>query len=55
MPTIGFNEPVRLVRNKVHVRLFDLGGGPRIRGVWDQYFAEVSAHGAGGYNSTCGW
>lgn len=41
VPTIGFNEPVRLVRNKVHVRLFDLGGGPRIRGVWDQYFAEV--------------
>lgn len=41
VPTIGFNEPVRLRRNKTNIRVFDVGGGPRIRGVWDQYFAEV--------------
>lgn len=42
VPTIGFNEPTKLMRKGLCVRLFDVGGSPRIRGVWHQYYPEVS-------------
>jgi len=30
------------MRKGLCVRLFDVGGSPRIRGVWHQYYPEVS-------------
>ncbi|CAB3378427.1 Hypothetical predicted protein [Cloeon dipterum] len=40
VPTIGFScTVIRSKRNQVKV--FDLGGLPNIRGIWDKYFADV--------------
>eukprot|EP00741_Cyanophora_paradoxa_P017390 tig00020964_g16799.t1 len=42
-PTVGFNtEEVR--NGNYVVKIFDVGGGPRIRSIWNSYYAEV--HGA---------
>jgi ADP-ribosylation factor family len=41
LPTIGFS--CSLVRSKrCQVKVFDLGGLPNIRGIWDKYFSDVS-------------
>ena len=42
-PTIGFN-PGKTERNGMSINLWDLGGGRRIRGVWESYVDEI--HGA---------
>jgi signal recognition particle receptor subunit beta len=42
-PTIGFN-PGKTERNGMSINLWDLGGGRRIRGVWESYIDEI--HGA---------
>eukprot|EP01063_Lacrimia_lanifica_P037937 TRINITY_DN7949_c0_g1_i1.p2 TRINITY_DN7949_c0_g1~~TRINITY_DN7949_c0_g1_i1.p2 ORF type:complete len:328 (+),score=161.72 TRINITY_DN7949_c0_g1_i1:64-984(+) len=39
-PTIGF-KPLRTKTDKIELVLYDLGGGPKIRGVWPKYFADV--------------
>ncbi|KAG8238913.1 hypothetical protein J437_LFUL000750 [Ladona fulva] len=41
VPTIGFST-VSLMFKKLAVVLYDLGGGPGIRAIWDNYFADVS-------------
>jgi len=43
LPTIGFS--CSLVRSKrCQVKVFDLGGLPNIRGIWDKYFGDVSIY-----------
>ena len=32
-----------MVSNGFHMVLYDLGGGKKIRGIWDKYYAEVHA------------
>ncbi|XP_023015159.2 uncharacterized protein [Leptinotarsa decemlineata] len=42
VPTVGFSV-INLKYSNYDVRIFDLGGGPNIRGIWHKYF--VDAHG----------
>ena len=39
-PTVGF-VPESLQYRGCDITLYDLGGGARIRPVWDNYYAEV--------------
>lgn len=39
-PTVGFVAG-ELPHGKSRLTTYDLGGGPRIRNIWGQYFAEV--------------
>ncbi len=39
-PTIGFSS-TKLNQSGCAVTLYDVGGGPRIRGIWKNYFSEV--------------
>ena len=39
-PTIGFASS-NLDIGKFEVTMYDLGGGPRIRGIWKNYYPEV--------------
>ena len=40
IPTMGFsNAEFKLLNFKVTA--YDVGGGPRIRGIWKDYYAEV--------------
>jgi ADP-ribosylation factor-like protein 13B len=39
-PTIGFASSSFRMRG-CNVTVFDLGGGPQIRGIWKNYYAEV--------------
>uniref|UniRef100_A0A7S1CG51 ADP-ribosylation factor-like protein 13B n=1 Tax=Bicosoecida sp. CB-2014 TaxID=1486930 RepID=A0A7S1CG51_9STRA len=43
-PTVGFSKPLEMKRGKFYVTVYDLGGGVRIRGLWQNYFSDV--HGA---------
>ncbi|XP_051559563.1 ADP-ribosylation factor-like protein 13B isoform X4 [Myxocyprinus asiaticus] len=38
-PTVGFSK-VDLKQGKFQVTIFDLGGGKRIRGIWNNYYSE---------------
>jgi len=41
--TVGYSSTqIRL--KKCNVTISDLGGGSRIRGIWSNYYAEVSVH-----------
>ncbi|KAG5887928.1 hypothetical protein JTB14_003024 [Gonioctena quinquepunctata] len=42
VPTVGFSV-INLKYLNYNVRIYDLGGGPNIRGIWHKYF--VDAHG----------
>ena len=41
VPTVGFNAPTKIQRHAKTLCFYDLGGGARIRGVWNKYFHEV--------------
>lgn len=41
-PTCGFNKSTAVVCNQ-RLRIFDVGGGANIRGIWESYYAD--AHG----------
>lgn len=41
VPTIGFSV-IDLTFRDYKVKVFDLGGGQDIRGIWPQYFVDVS-------------
>jgi GTPase SAR1 family protein len=41
VPTVGFNQPTLLKHAGKQLKIYDLGGGARIRGVWKQYLHEV--------------
>lgn len=40
MPTVGFSL-VSLSYKSYTVKVFDLGGGSNIRGIWTHYFVDV--------------
>lgn len=40
MPTVGFSS-ISLKHGKYNITIYDLGGGPKIRGIWKKYFALV--------------
>eukprot|EP00164_Ancoracysta_twista_P004010 GFYU01005382.1.p1 GENE.GFYU01005382.1~~GFYU01005382.1.p1 ORF type:complete len:322 (-),score=91.04 GFYU01005382.1:148-1113(-) len=40
IPTIGFNSEISQ-RGKYTINYFDVGGGPKIRGIWKEYFHEA--------------
>lgn len=40
-PTIGFRPLSLMLGDKAMVKLYDLGGGKRIRDIWDQYYHDV--------------
>ena len=40
-PTIGFSS-TKLNIDNTAVTFYDVGGGPRIRGIWKNYYSEVS-------------
>eukprot|EP01029_Cantina_marsupialis_P018104 TRINITY_DN412_c0_g1_i1.p1 TRINITY_DN412_c0_g1~~TRINITY_DN412_c0_g1_i1.p1 ORF type:complete len:538 (+),score=199.09 TRINITY_DN412_c0_g1_i1:62-1675(+) len=44
VPTVGFHKPLVFDHEDFSVTVFDLGGGPRIRAIWPDYFPDV--HGA---------
>jgi len=39
-PTVGYSS-VEFFFDGYNVTLYDLGGGPNIRGIWHNYYAEV--------------
>jgi ADP-ribosylation factor-like protein 13B len=41
-PTIGFNKEEFTFKN-YDIRMFDLGGGRRIRDIWKEYLSEIYA------------
>merc|ERR1711907_371878 len=42
IPTVGFNMR-KVTRGKVTIKLWDLGGQPRFRSMWERYCRGVSA------------
>merc|ERR1712021_70708 len=42
IPTVGFNMR-KFSKGKVQIKMWDLGGQPRFRGMWERYCANVSA------------
>lgn len=43
VPTVGFSV-ISLRYQDYTVKVYDLGGGSGIRGIWPQYFVDVSLH-----------
>lgn len=41
MPTVGFST-ISLKYRDTDVTVYDVGGGPNIRGIWHRYFVDVS-------------
>ena len=41
-PTVGFN-PVKLQAGSCSVTFYDVGGGPKIRGIWPNYYPDCHA------------
>ena len=39
-PTVGFVSE-NLILDNYDIKIFDLGGGKKIRNIWKQYFVEV--------------
>merc|ERR1711966_108086 len=42
IPTVGFNMR-KVQKGKVTIKMWDLGGQPRFRGMWERYCSNVSA------------
>jgi len=42
-PTVGFKPLSMMLSEEMRVRFYDLGGGKKIRGIWEQYFHDVHA------------
>lgn len=40
-PTIGFRPVSMMLGEEMQVRFYDLGGGPKIRDIWTQYYHDV--------------
>jgi len=43
VPTVGFSAQT-LNYEGYSVVIYDLGGGPQIRGIWPEYYVDVSAY-----------
>merc|ERR1711904_696185 len=42
IPTVGFNMR-KITKGKVQIKMWDLGGQPRFRGMWERYCRGVNA------------
>ena len=42
IPTVGFNMR-KVTKGKVTIKLWDLGGQPRFRSMWERYCRGVNA------------
>jgi ADP-ribosylation factor-like protein 8 len=42
IPTVGFNLR-KVSKGKVQIKMWDLGGQPRFRGMWERYCRGVNA------------
>lgn len=40
-PTIGFKPTTMMLGEELQIRLYDIGGGPKIRDIWPQYYHDV--------------
>lgn len=40
-PTIGFRPVTMMLGENAQVRFYDIGGGPKIREIWSQYYHDV--------------
>ena len=43
LPTVGFSPEMLTLEDGRRLSVYDVGGGKRIRGIWDTYLPEVSA------------
>lgn len=43
MPTTGFRPVQMALEGGTRVRFYDIGGGPKIRGIWSSYYHDVHA------------
>ena len=42
-PTVGFRPVTLVFENDIKAQFYDLGGGEKIRGIWNQYYHDVHA------------
>jgi len=42
-PTVGFKPLTMMLGEKLQVRFYDIGGGKKIRDIWDKYYHDVHA------------
>jgi ADP-ribosylation factor-like protein 13B len=40
-PTMGFRPVTMMLGNELKIRFYDLGGGKRLRDIWEQYYHDV--------------
>jgi ADP-ribosylation factor-like protein 13B len=40
-PTMGFRPVTMTLGESLKIKLYDLGGGPKIRGIWGEYYHDV--------------
>ena len=42
-PSLGFKPTAMVLGENINVKFYDLGGGPKIRGIWSEYYHDVHA------------
>merc|ERR1711907_398338 len=42
-PTLGFRPSAMMLGEAMKIKLFDLGGGKKIRDIWEQYYQDIHA------------
>ena len=42
-PSLGFKPTAMMLRENINIKFYDLGGGPKIRGIWSEYYHDVHA------------
>jgi small GTP-binding protein len=42
-PSLGFKPTTMMLGDNINVKFYDLGGGPKIRGIWSEYYHDVHA------------
>ena len=42
-PSLGFKPTTMMLRENINVKFYDLGGGPKIRAIWSEYYHDVHA------------
>ena len=42
-PSLGFKPTAMMLGQNINVKFYDLGGGPKIRSIWSEYYHDVHA------------
>ena len=42
-PSLGFKPTAMMLGENINVKFYDLGGGPKIRSIWSEYYHDVHA------------